>query len=759
MDLRSASRLRLFDAYVEEFPNPEALKSLRCKRSQRMVFSLARRNSLRNSRSDLPRQIHGIRTVLSIADHHPLGLLASRINNQLPRKFPNYEALRTRPFEFLGKRDELVAKATAGIRSPHPLVQRFKIRPRFELEARLYELRDGDTRAGLFLSVSTKWDIVASLSELQDAGIKLEGLHAVRRNPAVDERRLIGQIERLEGGQVYFSESFDNIEHLPEDDVWLEGSRSSFKQCLGVLLRGDYEAFDKRRNNDEGELLGGPGIEQLCEKMGEVLAKNSPIEISPQIRCNVLGRITPRNTDNYKIVVDVGQGEYCFDPAKKKRTKYAWSGIEKFGPFSRDTFPKRSPRILVLAPDKASGKVGQFIGQLSQGITSVANSHFAGGFSKLFHLHNPEFQTVSIPLVGTPDRAAFTRYRESIETALRKFPDYDAALVAILDEHAGLGTQINPYAHAKSLLLTAGIPVQQFRMATANQPAGNQQYILQNIALSLYAKMGGVPWTIDQGLAVDDEIVIGMGTAEMSGSRFDARQRYIGITTVFRGDGNYLLGHLSRDCSYEDYPRILSESTAKVIGEMRERNGWRDGDTIRVVFHAHKPLKRVEVSEIVRESVAKAGAGLTVQFAFLTLSHDHPFRITDPEYGGIAARNSDSIKAKMVPARGRLVQLGRYTRLLCTKGPTLIKRPQTPLPAPILIALHKESTYRDLQYLAEQVLKFTNLSWRGTQPAEDPVTIYYSQLIAKELGRLRDIEGWAPSILNDASDTACGSYE
>ena len=102
----------------------------------------------------------------------------------------------------------------------------------------------------------------------------------------------------------------------------------------------------------------------------------------------------------------------------------------------------------------------------------------------------------------------------------------------------------------------------------------------------------------------------------------------------------------------------------------------------------------------------------------------------------------------MVPPRGRVVQLGRFTRLLCTKGPSLIKRPQTPLPAPLLIHLHAASTYRDLQYLSEQVLKFTNLSWRGTQPAEDPVTIYYSELIAKELSRLRSVEGWSPTILN-----------
>jgi hypothetical protein len=295
----------------------------------------------------------------------------------------------------------------------------------------------------------------------------------------------------------------------------------------------------------------------------------------------------------------------------------------------------------------------------------------------------------------------------------------------------------------------SGVPAQEFKLSTASGPDYGLQCILQNIALSMYAKMGGVPWTVDQGLAVDDEVVLGMGIAELADSRYDKRQRYVGITTVFRGDGNYLLGHLSRDCEYAAYPKILEENTAQLLQELRERNGWRNGDTVRIVFHAHKPLKRVEVAQIVKTCVERAGAGLNVQFAFLSVLHDHPFKVVDPEERGrFANRRTGEMKGKMVPPRGRVVQLGRFTRLLCTKGPTLIKRPATPLPSPILIKLHDESTYRDLQYLSEQILKFTSLSWRGTQPAEDPVTIYYSGLMADLLVRLRGVNGWSPDVLN-----------
>ena len=64
-----------------------------------------------------------------------------------------------------------------------------------------------------------------------------------------------------------------------------------------------------------------------------------------------------------------------------------------------------------------------------------------------------------------------------------------------------------------------------------------------------------------------------------------------------------------------------------------------------------------------------------------------------------------------------------------------------------LIRKHDPSS-SDLIVIAKQILKFTSLSWRGTQPAEDPVTIYYSELMADLLAKLRGVSGWSPDILN-----------
>jgi hypothetical protein len=179
---------------------------------------------------------------------------------------------------------------------------------------------------------------------------------------------------------------------------------------------------------------------------------------------------------------------------------------------------------------------------------------------------------------------------------------------------------------------------------------------------------------------------------------------------------------------------------------VKARNGWRPGDTVRVVFHLSKPLKHIEMADIVSDAVSEIGKEQTVQFAFLTVSHDHGFKLLDVDQPGVNAKNGR--RARFVPDRGVMAQLGESTRLLCTNGPQQIKRMTTPLPAPLLVHLHPKSTYRDLPYLTDQALKFTSLTWRSTQPAYSPVTIYYSELIAELLARLQNVEGWSPAVLN-----------
>ena len=191
-------------------------------------------------------------------------------------------------------------------------------------------------------------------------------------------------------------------------------------------------------------------------------------------------------------------------------------------------------------PANAEGKVETFLKALRDGVPPP-NRGYPTGFAKIFGLLNPEFLRCPVRLAGVNSELVEGAYRQAASVYLEKDASIDAGIVAIMDEHAHLPTLQSPYVRTKALFLTLGIPTQQVRLATVNQRPQALQYTLQNLSIALYAKLNGTPWTVDQDQAISDEVVIGMGVAELSGSRTLARQRFVGITTVFGGDGTYLL--------------------------------------------------------------------------------------------------------------------------------------------------------------------------------------------------------------------------
>jgi len=736
-----------FTGYIRPMPDNQQLEATREALGDEWFISWRDGIAYGLPKLQPPSKSFGTAQTLKVADH--LSLLARRLTDVLPEKFPKYEAFRRKPFKFRGQKDEIVAAIMTKLKRLPPVVGKFKIHLTFELDARLIELHEGELQVGLFVDIATNWQILAPLDELQAAGIDVAGLYVVRLNPDPTARRLVGRVKELVGQKVILSEAHADATEVFVDDVLLEGSRASFAHCLKQLLGRAYDDFEKERQEQEGFVLVGNALDERIGRMGEYLQKASPFTLCQNFECSIGERIPMQNVGDYKTVVQAPTVDYCFDAARSKRNKYAWPGLENFGPFSRDTLAKKSPRILFVFPDSVQGPAERFLRYFRDGISSIQNSRYSGGFAKIYGLVNPQFVTCRIPLFPRQNDSPAETYRRTISDFLSRDAQFDAAIVTILNEHARLPDSQNPYLHSKAVLLMAGIPVQDVRVFTISQSEASLQFNLQNISVALYAKLNGIPWTVDHDLSIADELVLGLGTCETGESRFEARKRFIGITTVFRGDGNYLLSNLSSECGYDDYPEVLQRSTVEVLKEIKKRNGWQPGDTVRVVVHSFKPLKKMELARIMKDSVATVGNEQNMEFAFLTVTQDHPFRLFDRVQQGIPMKNQPKVKkAVFVPQRGVVAQLGSFTRLLCTNGPELIKRPVSPLPLPLLVHIHPESTYRDLASLAEQVLKFTSLSWRSTLPAKLPVTIYYSELIAGLLSRLRGVPDWSPAMLN-----------
>ena len=190
---------------------------------------------------------------------------------------------------------------------------------------------------------------------------------------------------------------------------------------------------------------------------------------------------------------------------------------------------------------------------------------------------------------------------------------------------------------------------------------------------------------------------------------------------------------MSNAVPFEEYGKAVVEMLTGAIERARGDMNWQKGDEVRLVFHSFKPLKDTEADAV--KAVAKSLKDYHVDFAFLHIAQEHDTAMFDSDSTGMKSYTGVS-KGEFAPKRGTYLTLNKSNTILSLTGGREIKKPTDGLPYPVLLHLHRCSTFTDMKYLTEQVYTFAGHSWRSFDMARMPVTIAYSQLIARLLGRL-----------------------
>ncbi len=428
-------------------------------------------------------------------------------------------------------------------------------------------------------------------------------------------------------------------------------------------------------------------------------------------------------------------------------------GLNQNGPYTSKVFTPNRPRLCVICQKAQKGRVEQFLHKFINGIVLPPQSanhrgkpqrnYFEKGFLRKYAL-----QDVTYEFFLAEDRLPRS-YKEACRQALEKHgagTKCDLALVQIEEQFHELPVEQNPYFITKESFLAHQIPVQEFEIETAQKPDRELQFSLNNMALAAYAKLNGIPWLLKANPTIAHELVIGLGSANVSEGRFGDRERYVGITTVFSGDGNYHLTNVSRAVRMDVYQSAFLEALRKAVSKVRQDMNWQPKDHIRLVFHAS--FKRFNQDEIKAVKALMVELGdYEVEYAFLQLSGDHPYLIFDKGQNGIVDFDTKKSKGVYAPCRASTLQLSNRDVLLCLTGPNEVKRPEDGMPSPLLLNLHKDSSFTDMTYLTRQVFAFACHSWRTFLPASVPVTIQYSDLIAKSLGHLSLLDKWDPDVM------------
>lgn len=664
-------------------------------------------------------------------------------------RFKGYVPVDFYPFRFYSQKDEddLILNHL-----PKKLQHKISYKKLIEVQLRETNIKNSKSFA-FVINIRRDWVFNISCQELNKDGFdlrKFEVLHAETLpglvNVLAPNEDFVGTLQSVDGDVAKVITS-EGEKEFPLNELFILKTKRNIQAYLNFVV-GEQKC---------DQILAAVDQERI-KKQNPVSKFNEIKNIAKHLFADKGKPVLFQNKDGFCFKVDTNplqvQNEmnlqtptFIYDHAgTKKNNINADMGLSNYGPYDSISFDIKSPRVLSICHRNKRGDFTRFLSHLKDGLAD--SKYFKKGLLKKYELQNVNYNIQEISDYKISD------YLGVISNYDDEKPDL--AVIEIPDSFKQLPDPANPYFKIKAKLLSLEIPVQFVRSSTVSR---YNEYILNPLALQIYAKLGGTPWVLPAQRSVDREIVIGIGHSWLRSSMYKGAEssRVVGITTFMSSDGQYLLGDKVKDVPYESYFQELLNSLQSSISRLSDEYAWQDGDTVRLIFHIFKPIKNVEFDVI--SQLVKNISQFKIKFAFVTITKSHPSILFDTTQQGESKYGSNQVIGKYIPPRKSNVFIDDETSLVQMLGARELKTSKHGMSTPIQIKIRKpqgnhddpelnELMFYDLNYITQQIFSFTYLSWRGFLPREEPATMLYSNLISRLLGKMRGIPQWDADKLN-----------
>lgn len=365
----------------------------------------------------------------------------------------------------------------------------------------------------------------------------------------------------------------------------------------------------------------------------------------------------------------------------------ARKGLKRFGPYDAAMLPQSQITCGLIYPSGMESLKQSFVSGLVDG------EGYYPGFNKMFRI------PISVEMEQGIRYISEGEVRRAIGTIVSQPLD----LVFILSTTDGA----RYYPLIKRELLGNGIP-SQVAMINKIQPSDGRQWVLENLALASYAKIGGTPWVVANPER-KNQLILGVNRAQ------DATKKFlVGFVTVFTSEGDFLMMHSGAPViEWEQYADGLKSLILEAIEEYQIKNGMPE----EIILHFHKKPGEREIKAI--ESALKS-LGKSIPYALMHLNDNSNFRLFD------------STSSTFIPEAGLRVDLSQTESILLLDGLVNGNRRRMGVPSVLDVSLDKRSTLPKGEFgrLTQQVFNFSRLNWRGFNSTAVPVTLLYSKLIS-----------------------------
>jgi argonaute family protein len=310
---------------------------------------------------------------------------------------------------------------------------------------------------------------------------------------------------------------------------------------------------------------------------------------------------------------------------------------------------------------------------------------------------------------------SYDKFEEEIQNIIKEQRDKDIIFV-ILPNNLPKDKKDEIYFKGKLLLSSQGMPSQFLSANKINEviEKGSLGYYLQNLSLSIYAKIGRKPWVLHRTESVGSDIILGVG-----GTRINGRN-YFAFTTLFERNGafDWWSADIPNDPENDvEYIELLKNQIITAIKDFKRQNP--DYSIERISFH----ISGKRPGKLEKLAITKAMKDLSEVFKYgiFHINTTSPLWIMN-ENNGLNFYH---------PPKGLKVKLSSKDFLIVTDEPK--RNPRAPIgPTRVTLIEHnfKDEEFKNVHMMVKEVYYLTRMNWRGFRAKNVPVSVYYPRLIA-----------------------------
>ena len=301
----------------------------------------------------------------------------------------------------------------------------------------------------------------------------------------------------------------------------------------------------------------------------------------------------------------------------------------------------------------------------------------------------------------------------------RDEPDTKTMVIAILPRgYKDQDEAFDAYGYLKLKCLKEGAFC-QFVTEDTFSLKDSLKWSASNIGLQIFSKLGGIPWLVKP--AKEDCLILGIGSVHERSDESIVKFSAYTVCLDSTGEFNYIKP-LTSATDEKNYLIALQKGLSDIL-ETESGKHYRS-----VVIHIPHKLKIAEINAI-REAVKRSSRHEDFEFVFVRINTDHQFL-------GFSEHNT------RVPLEGAIIRLSSSEYLMWAEGihdekKVLHKRTAYPL---YIDFIHTSPAFTGHLSVLQDILNLTGANWRGFNAKSQPISIYYSKLIANFMKEFSHIE-------------------